>query len=88
MVEFKKLENNCTLVGVQEILPVKSLLAYADEDMILDRIKENLAHNLAKQIIESNLVEFTRQYNVCEETHTFRARALMAPVEEIKKARS
>lgn len=87
MVEINELKNKCTLIAVQETLSDKSLLSYADEDMVLDRIKENLAHRLAKEIIEFNLVEFTRQYVVNENTHTFRARALMAPVEEIKKTR-
>lgn len=52
-----------------------------------EQIKKELAEQLAQKILESNLVEFTRQDDFKTDLVTFRARAYLTPDEKIRVLR-
>lgn len=84
--KFKDLPIGGKLVeGIFEHSAEKAMMM--DDDSYRDFVKEHLAHQLVKTLIENNLVEFTSQRNPVTYNDAIRIRCYVTPNDQVKLLR-
>ena len=75
------------LIGKYE-LASNEFTNFKVEPKLVDYIKEKLAYNLAKKMVEDRLIEFTEYKNISTDSSTITFRCYLAPDDQIKIIRT
>jgi hypothetical protein len=75
------------LIGKYE-LASNEFATFKFEPKLVDYIKEKLAYNLAKKMVEDKLIEFTEYKNISTDSSTITFRCYLVPDDQIKILRA